>query len=430
MIAKTRSLLDIAKSHKKKRLWVDAVCRSAVLKRLSGMKGSFRLVDAWGETMVGCHANGDAVLTVQIIKSRFYRQVLLQGALGAARSWMEGEWTCSDLTKLFQIFLKDIQMIDGLDSGVSRLGAFLARQSHVARANTRIGSRRNIHAHYDLGNEFFALFLDQTMTYSSAIFESKSDSLEDASVTKLDRLCRKLNLNKDNHILEIGCGWGSFAIHAARTYGCRVTAVTISEEQYQFARKRVNEAKLDQQVQILLCDYRDLSGEYDKIISIEMIEAVGHENLPEFFSVCRRLMKADGCLALQAITMPDRRYRQYLNNCDFIQRYIFPGSCVPSLGALVDASAAKTDLRICHAEDIGLHYAETLRRWRGGFNGCRDSVRALGYDESFIRLWHYYLCYCEAGFDEGYLGDLQLVMAGPNWHDQVTVDQLPRVTPI
>ena len=189
MIAKTRSLLDIAKSHKKKQPWVDAVCRRAVLKRLSGMTGSFRLVDAWGETMVGCHVNGDAVLTVQIIKSRFYRQVLLQGALGAARSWMEGEWTCSDLTKLFQIFLKDIQMIDGLDSGVSRLAAFLARQSHVARANTRIGSRRNIHAHYDLGNEFFALFLDQTMTYSSAIFESKSDSLEDASVTKLDRLC-------------------------------------------------------------------------------------------------------------------------------------------------------------------------------------------------------------------------------------------------
>ena len=326
---------------------------------------------------------------------------------------MEGEWTCSDLTKLFQIFLKDIQMIDGLDSGVSRLAAFLARQSHVARANTRIGSRRNIHAHYDLGNEFFALFLDQTMTYSSAIFESKSDSLEDASVTKLDRLCRKLNLNKDNHILEIGCGWGSFAIHAARTYGCRVTAVTISEEQYQFARKRVNEAKLDQQVEILLCDYRDLSGEYDKIVSIEMIEAVGHENLPEFFSVCRRLMKADGCLALQAITMPDRRYRQYLNNCDFIQRYIFPGSCVPSLGALVDASAAKTDLRICHAEDIGLHYAETLRRWRGGFNGCRDSVRALGYDEAFIRLWHYYLCYCEAGFRERQVGVSQILLEKP-----------------
>jgi cyclopropane-fatty-acyl-phospholipid synthase len=237
-------------------------------------------------------------------------------------------------------------------------------------------------------------------------------------------------LNKDNHILEIGCGWGSFAIHAARTYGCRVTAVTISEEQYQFAQKRVTEAKLGRQVEILLCDYRDLLGEYDKIVSIEMIEAVGHENLSEFFSVCRRLMKADGCLALQAITMPDRRYRQYLNNCDFIQRYIFPGSCVPSLGALVDASSARTDLRICHVEDIGLHYAETLRRWRSEFDRCRGSVRALGYEESFIRLWHYYLCYCEAGFEEGYLGDLQLIMAGPYWHDQVTVDELPRVTPI
>jgi cyclopropane-fatty-acyl-phospholipid synthase len=263
------------------------------------------------------------------------------------------------------------------------------------------------------------------MTYSSAIFKNADMSLQEASIFKLDRICRKLNLKDHDRVLEIGCGWGSFALRAASAYGCHVTAVTVSTEQYEYVKSQVDELGLAGRVHVLFSDYRDLQGNFDKIVSIEMIEAVGHENLPEFFEICRRLIKPEGQVALQAITMPDQRYKQYLDSCDFIQRYIFPGSCVPSLGALIEASAANTDLRICHVENIGLHYAETLKRWKSAFSENVDRIRALGYGESFLRLWWYYLNYCEAGFSTGYLGDFQIVMAGPSCRKTVVVEGLP-----
>ena len=300
----------------------------------------------------------------------------------------------------------------------SRAANALARWAHRARANTRRGSRRNIREHYDLGNDFYALFLDDTLTYSCGVFEHPGATMREASIAKLDRICRKLELAGGQRVLEIGTGWGGFALHAAGRYGCHVTTTTISEAQRTEAGRRFAAAGLADRIHLLGVDYRDLGGAYDRVVSIEMIEAVGGANLPAFFAKCAALLKEDGAMAVQAITMPDRDWASYLRAPDFIQRYVFPGSCVPSLGAML-AAAGRTDLRVVDVESLGPHYAETLRRWRARFLSRLDEVRAQGRSERFLRLWDYYLSYCEAGFEERYVDDLQLVWGRPAWRGAV-----------
>jgi cyclopropane-fatty-acyl-phospholipid synthase len=344
---------------------------------------------------------------------RFYQQILTAGTKGAAAAWRDGLWSCSDLTTLLRIMTRNVASLDAFESGTARLMNFWAKLKHRLRSNTREGSQQNIHAHYDLGNDMFELFLDRTMTYSAGIFRHKDTTLEQASIEKLDTICRKLELDASHHLIEIGSGWGSFAIHAATNYGCKVTTTTISKDQYKLASERIAAAGLQDRITLLLCDYRDLEGQYDRLVSIEMIEAVGHEFLPRYFSKCASLLKDDGRLLIQAITMPDQRYAHYLKRTDFIQQFIFPGSCVPSLTAMLNSVTGSTDLRIENIENIGPDYATTLHCWLDNFRANRERIAALGYDEKFLRIWEYYLCYCEAGFRERYLGDVHLLMHKP-----------------
>ena len=318
-----------------------------------------------------------------------------------------------DLTALMRILLQNRDVLDGMETGLARLAAPLQKALHWAARNTRSGSRRNIEAHYDLGNSFFKLFLDPTMMYSSAIFERADMTLEQASIAKLDRICRKLDLKPGDRVMEIGTGWGGFAIHAARHYGCHVTTTTISPAQHQLAQQRVAAAGLNERIALLQTDYRDLSGQYDKLVSIEMIEAVGYQYYNAYFRKCSELLKPEGLMLLQAITIADQRYEAAKKSVDFIQRYIFPGSCIPSIAAISDALARVTDMRLYHLEDIGPHYATTLRRWYDNCEAKVDQIRALGYPESFRRMWAFYLCYCEAGFMERVIGDVHMLLVKP-----------------
>jgi cyclopropane-fatty-acyl-phospholipid synthase len=352
-------------------------------------------------------------IILEVHDMRFYVDVMMAGSNGAASAFRDGYWSCNNLTALFQLMVRNLQTMDKMESGLATIGNWWLKRRHKARSNTRDGSRKNIQAHYDLGNNFFELMLDKTMTYSSGYFLTEDSSMEEASFEKLDRICRKLKLSSSHRVLEIGTGWGSFAIHAARNYGCHVTTTTISKQQFKLANQRVREANLENHIDIQLCDYRDLTGVYDRLISIEMIEAVGNEFLPSYFASCSKLLKEDGQACIQAITMPDQRYEQYLKNSDFIQQYIFPGSCVPSITAMQNAITAGSDLRISQLEDFGLHYAETLNRWRSTFLSRLDEVKGLGYSDDFILLWDYYLCYCEAGFRERYTGVTQIVLDKP-----------------
>ena len=353
-----------------------------------------------------------------VLHPRFYTQVLLGGSVGAGEAYMAGHWSSDDLTVLLRIILLNQSVFAGLDRGLSRLKAPLYKAYHFLHKDSRKGSRINIAAHYDLGNDFYALFLDETLTYSCAIFERPESSLQEASVAKYDRICKKLQLSPKDHVLEIGTGWGGFSIHAARCYGCRVTTTTISRAQYDLAKERIRSAGVQDKVHLLLKDYRDLKGRFDKLVSIEMIEAVGHHYLNTFFGCCSNLLTERGVMALQAITIADHAFERHKKEVDFIKRYIFPGSCIPSVAAMGDAVAAATDLRLAHLEDITPHYARTLRTWRERFFENIGQVRALGYSETFIRMWEFYLCYCEAGFQERYLGDVQMLLAKPLWRGE------------
>jgi cyclopropane-fatty-acyl-phospholipid synthase len=388
------------------------LAREAVKKRLANMAdGTIMIRDPRGEWFAGVGNRIDATVTVHDM--RFYQQILTSGTKGAAAAWRDGLWSCPDLTTLLRIMTRNIESLDAFETGTARLMNFWETLKHRLRSNTRKGSQENIHAHYDLGNDMFELFLDRTMTYSAGIFRQPDATLEQASIEKLDTICRKLELNASHHLIEIGSGWGSFAIHAATHYGCKVTTTTISKDQYKLASERIAAAGLQDRITLLLCDYRDLEGQYDRLVSIEMIEAVGHEFLPRYFSKCASLLKNDGRMLIQAITMPDQRYAQYLKRTDFIQQFIFPGSCVPSLTAMLNAATTHTDLRIEHIENIGPDYATTLHCWLDNFRANRERISALGYDEKFMRIWEYYLCYCEAGFRERYLGDVHLLMHKP-----------------
>lgn len=353
----------------------------------------------------------EAALTVH--DPQFYMKVLLGGSVGAGEAYMSGFWSADNLAKLVQIAAMNQSVRDGVDKGWMRIYAPLHQWYHFLRRNTSRGSRSNIIAHYDLGNDFYRLFLDDTMTYSCAVFEGEERSLKAAQIAKYDRICRKLQLAAEDHLLEIGTGWGGFAIHAAASAGCRVTTTTISDRQFELATQRVAAAGLSHRITILKKDYRELKGQYDKLVSIEMIEAVGHHYFDTFFRTCSRLLKPDGMMLLQAITISDQAFDAYKHSVDFIKRYIFPGSCLPSVAAMSRSIARQTDFRIFHLEDITPHYARTLHLWRDRFFAQIEKVKELGYDDVFVRMWDFYLSYCEGGFRSRHIGDVQMLLTKP-----------------
>ncbi len=327
---------------------------------------------------------------------------------------MDGLWRCDDLVGLVQILVRNRDLLDRMETGMARLGGLAMRGLHALRRNTRVGARRNIAAHYDLGNAFFELFLSPDLMYSSALFvEAADDTLELASVRKLDRICRKLRLQPGDRVVEIGTGWGGFALHAARHYGCHVTTTTISRQQHALASTRIAKAGLQQQVTLLLEDYRDLGGTFDKLVSIEMVEAIGASQLDTYFAKIGSLLKPDGLALIQAITIEDHRYAQALSSVDFIKRHVFPGSFIPSIAAMIAAKSRSSDMALTHLEDFGSSYARTLSAWRERFLARLPDVRAQGYDERFIRMWEFYLAYCEGGFRERSIGVAQLLLAKP-----------------
>jgi len=390
---------------------LGAFARRLVFARLAALRaGRLRIREGSEVHEFGSPRTGiDAMVTV--LDPAFYAEIAFGGSVGAGQSYMLGHWQADDLTALMRLLLRNRHALDAMETGVARISGPLRVAAHWLHRNTRSGSRRNISAHYDLGNDFFRLFLDETMMYSCALFERPEMTLAAASTAKLDTVCRKLALGPQDHVLEIGTGWGGFALHAAAHYGCRVTTTTISPSQHQLAKERVQAAGLGHRITVLLEDYRDLKGSYDKLVSIEMIEAIGHQYFGEFFRRCAQRLIPGGRMLLQSITIADRHYARARDEVDFIKRYIFPGCCIPAVSALAQAMANSSDLRIVHLEDIGPHYATTLARWRDNFFANIDQVRALGYPESFCRMWEYYLSYCEAGFTERALSDVQMLLA-------------------
>lgn len=355
----------------------------------------------------------DLRVSIRVHDARFYRSVAVGGCLGAGESYIDGAWSCSDLTQLIQLFARNLECSNELGGILEALVSLTRKVTHRLNRNTKQGSRKNIAAHYDLSNDFYSLFLDDTMTYSSGVFENEHSTMQDASIAKYDRLCQKLDLNESDHVLEIGTGWGGFSIHAAKHYGCRVTTTTISAEQHDFAQKRLRDEGLEGRVTLLQKDYRDLTGQYDKLVSIEMIEAVGHEYLPTYFRTCSDRLKPNGLFAFQAITIPDQRYESYRRSVDFIQKYVFPGGFLPSVGALSAAIGKHTDMHWLHFEDFAEHYAQTLECWRDRMFENVSEIRKLGMSDSFLRLWEFYLCYCEGGFREKQIGVAQILLQKP-----------------
>ena len=359
--------------------------------------------------------------TLTVTHPRFWTLAAFSGTVGVGESYIEGDWRCDDLTALVRIVLSNDEMMSTVDNGLARAAQPLLRLVHWLQGNSRRGSARNIAAHYDLGNDFYALMLDETMAYSCGIFTRPEASLADASRAKFDNACRRLELRPDDHLLEIGTGWGGLAIHAAQHYGCRVTTTTISREQHRYAVDHIRALGLEHRIEVLLQDYRDLQGQYDKLVSIEMIEAVGANYLDTYLNKCASLLKDSGAMLLQAITLQDQFYERALRTVDFIQRFVFPGSFIPSINAISASLRRATDLKIFHLEDIGPHYARTLELWRRNFHARLADVRRLGFQDSFVRLWEFYLSYCEAGFAERRLGDIQVLLARPRYRGQAGI---------
>lgn len=405
--------------------WIDKICRPLLFSRLNKIEfGQVKIVDQWGEHCFGhSDLSGELSVEIKVEDQRFYSDIAFGGTVAAGEAYMQGYWSCDNLTGLVRIMLRNRQVMDQVEGGFSLFKAPILRFVHWLNRNSQAGSRRNIEAHYDLGNEMFELFLDPTMMYSCAYYPNSDTSLNEAATAKLQRICDKLQLSEADHVVEIGTGWGGFAIYAATHYGCKVTTTTISKQQYEVAQQRVIAAGLQDKVTLLLEDYRDLRGSYDKLVSIEMIEAVGHQYLDTYFAKCSDLLKPNGIMLIQAITIQDQFYDQAIKSVDFIQRYIFPGGFIPSVTAISNAVKRSTDVRLFQMEDIGPHYATTLRDWRKNFFNNIERIKGLGYSEQFIAMWQFYLCYCEGGFLERTLGTSHLVFVKPenriDWRDSI-----------
>ena len=389
------------------------LARSAVLTQLRNLRqGRLRLICQDREWLFG--DVGSALhAEVEIFDEAAWGMVAANGSIGAGEAYIHGYWRTPDLAAVTRLFVANLEVLDALEGGLARLGRPVLRLLHWFNRNSRRGSRRNILAHYDLGNALFERLLDPTMMYSAAMFDSLEQSLEQGQLNKLERICDKLALHPDDHLLEIGTGWGSLAIHAATRHGCRVTTTTLSEAQYAHTLQRVRDLGLQERITVLREDYRDLGGRFDKLVSIEMIEAVGHRYLPVYFRRCASLLKDDGLMLLQAITIRDQRYEQAQRSVDFIQRHIFPGGALPSLSVMLQTASRHTALNLVHMEDFGLDYARTLQHWRDNLRQSRSALVELGYDDTFQRLWEFYLCYCQGGFEERAIGVAQLLWAAP-----------------
>ncbi|QFT86443.1 Cyclopropane-fatty-acyl-phospholipid synthase [Halomonas sp. THAF12] len=381
------------------------------LDRLEG--GEVTLIEGHQRHRLG--RGGPLSVTLVVRDSRAWRRMALGGTVGAGEAYMDGDWDADDPVALVRLFAANLERVNGeMEGGLAGAGRWLLGALYRLQRNSLSGSRRNIAAHYDIGNDLFATFLDRRhWMYSSAVFPRAGASLEEASTHKLDLMLERLDVRPHHHLLEIGTGWGGLAIHAARTRGCRVTTTTISDEQYAHTARRLAEEGLEDRVTLLKRDYRELEGRFDRLISVEMIEAVGHQYLETYLTTLDRLLTDDGMAMLQAITIRDQRYETAKREMDFIKRYIFPGGFLPSHRVILDGLTRHTSLNLVGLDEIGQHYARTLREWRHRFEANLETVRRLGYDERFIRMWRYYLCYCEGGFLERTIGTSQLLLAKP-----------------
>ncbi len=414
-------VLELVPTQKKERL-----LSGIVLRLLSKIEKGNLVVKYQGET----HSFGqpmsetDLHATVYIHSYKGLLRMVSTGSIGVGEAFMNGEWSSPNLTNLVRIFINNIFVIDNMERGLALLSAPFFRILHWINKNTQKQSKKNISAHYDLGNEFFQTFLDRNMMYSSAIFDHDDMTLDEASANKLDRICKKLKLNEKDHLIEIGTGWGGMAIHAAKNFGCRVTTTTISKEQYDYAKKRIEEEGLQDRITLLLKDYRELTGKYDKLVSIEMIEAVGHQFLDQYFEKCNSLLKPDGLLLIQAITIKDQRYEYARDNPDFIKKFIFPGGFLPSVSVISQSVKKVTDLQMVHLEQFGRSYAKTINHWKKNFFKHLKKIENLGYPKEFQRMWEYYLSYCEGGFLEHYINCAQFVFEKPEYRQQAVLGTL------
>lgn len=375
--------------------------------------GSLSIQDGKSRYTFGDQKNKNLHAEICVHDPKFYRFIVFGGSIGSSEAFMSGYWSSPNLTNVIRLFAVNAHLTDELESKFNFLIRPFFRVIHYLNKNSQRNSKRNISAHYDLSNKFFKLFLDETMMYSSAIFKTRNQTLKAASLNKLNIICQKLNLKPTDHVVEIGSGWGGFAIFAAENYGCKVTTTTISQQQYSYTRNLINKKNLEKKITLLFEDYRNLEGRYDKLVSIEMIEAVGHHYYHEYFKKINSLLKPDGIALIQAITIRDQRYSQALQNVDFIQKYIFPGSCIPSIEIIQKNLTKETDMIISDLENINHHYAKTLNLWQKAFNKNHNKIIKLGFDERFIRMWNFYFSYCEGGFAERVINDFHILMSKP-----------------
>ena len=411
-----KELADSVKSQKKS-TFLSSIFKKALFDKFKLMDvGFIKLIDGPDSFTFG-NKSDDLEASITIHSQEFYVLLGSGGTMGVSEAYMAGYWSSSDLVALLQIVLRNRSILDSLDSGIAKLIQPVNKQIHKSRQNTLKGSKSNILAHYDLSNEFYSLWLDSTMTYSCGYFKNKDSSLKEASIEKIDRICRKLQLSKEDSLLEIGTGWGSFSAHAVENYGCSIVTTTISNAQYKYADKLFKAKNLSSKIQLLNMDYRKLDGKYDKIVSIEMIEAVGYQFIPAYLQKIDSLLKPSGKAVIQGITYNDQSFETYKNSVDFIKKYIFPGSCLVSLSQILDVLKIHTSMTLVDMEDITIHYAETLKRWRENFFRVLPEIKKLGFSDSFIRMWEFYFVFCEAGFLERNIGDVQLVLAKENARD-------------
>jgi cyclopropane-fatty-acyl-phospholipid synthase len=389
----------------------NSIAKKLFLRILDGLREGCLQVCCPEQTYTFGDSSSSLQARIVVHEEDFFRRAILASDIGIGESFMAGEWTTPDLVSVVRLAIRNLVHIESAGRVLSSLGRVWNFLLHRRNRNTQAGSRKNIAHHYDLGNDFYRLFLDENLAYSCAFFERLDESLERAQIRKFDRICRKLQLTTEDHLLEIGTGWGGFAAYAASTYGCRVTTTTISSEQYAYARSLFQKiGSAGSRIQLLNQDYRNLRGSFDKLVSIEMFEAVGYENYDTFFGACDRLLQWDGSMLLQTITIKDQKFHQYRHESDWIKKYIFPGAELASLAGIGRSLARATQLHSFHMEDIGMHYAETLHEWRTRFNERELEVRRLGFDNRFVRMWDYYLAYCEAAFRERYISDVQMLL--------------------
>jgi cyclopropane-fatty-acyl-phospholipid synthase len=388
---------------------LSSVYKNFLIKFLGNIKEGTIIFKDKNEQTFG---KGKPVVNIEVLNSKFYRRTVLSGDLGFAESYAKGEWKTNNLTNLILILINNKDNLENLNMRWSFISKIIARFDHWRRKNTISGSKRNIQEHYDLSNKLFSIFLDKTLTYSCGVFESEKTTLHEAQIRKIDMIIEKAQLKPEDHVLEIGSGWGGLSRRAVEKIGCKFTTITLSEDQFIYVKNMIKDEGLENNINVKLIDYRNIEGTYDKVISVEMIEAIGYELFNSYFEKIEEVLKPNGIAVIQAITYPDENYEVYRKGCDFIQKFIFPGSLLPSVKIMNESIAQKTEMKVIDLERIGPSYATTLNAWAKKFNANKDNIMKLGFDEYFINLWNYYFSYCEAGFSAGTIDDVQIVIKG------------------